>query len=171
MAEAAAVPKSSIMLKGCHIKYTLSQGLTAKDPNWRTPELAELRIGEVSDRSGIAASAIRYYEGEGLIPKPDRRNGQRVYNESILDQLALIGLTKRAGFTVAETQKLLAGFSRKTPPGERWRALARAKNAELDERIAEAERMKRVLRTVTRCRCPTLADCGRAMKAGTPCKI
>ena len=142
-----------------------------KNLNWRTPELAELRIGEVSDRSGIAASAIRYYEGEGLIPKPDRRNGQRVYNESILDQLALIGLAKRAGFTVAETQKLLAGFSRKTPPGERWRALARAKNAELDERIAEAERMKRVLRTVTRCRCPTLADCGRAMKAGTPCKI
>ncbi len=133
--------------------------------------MAELRIGEVSERSGIAASAIRYYEGEGLIPKPDRRNGLRVYNESILDQLALIGLTKRAGFTVAETRKLLAGFSRKTPPGERWRALARAKNAELDERIAEAERMKRVLRTVTRCRCPTLADCGRAMKAGTPCKI
>ncbi len=142
-----------------------------KNLNWRTAELAELRIGEVSDRSGIAASAIRYYEGEGLIPKPDRRNGLRVYNESILDQLALIGLTKRAGFTVAETRKLLAGFSRKTPPGERWRALARAKNAELDERIAEAERMKRVLRTVTRCRCPTLADCGRAMKAGTPCKI
>ncbi len=129
--------------------------------------MAELRIGEVAERCGIAASAIRYYESEGLIPKPDRRNGLRVYDESILNRLGLIDLAKRAGFSVAETRELLAGFSRRTPPGERWRTLARAKRAELDERIAQAERMKSVLRTVTRCRCPTLDDCGRAMKSRT----
>jgi len=127
--------------------------------------MAGLRIGEVAERSGIAPSAIRYYESEGLLPRPARRSGWRVYDEAILDQLGLIELAKRAGFTMTEIKKLLAGFSRRTPPGERWRALTQAKLAELDERIAEAERMKRVLHSVTRCQCPTLADCSRAMRA------
>ena len=126
--------------------------------------MTELRIGEVAQRSGIASSAIRYYESEGLIPKAPRRNGRRSYDGSVLDQLSLIDLAKRAGFTVAEIKKLMSGFSRRTPPGERWRALARAKMAELDERIVEAERMKRVLQLVSHCRCPTLADCGRAIR-------
>jgi MerR family transcriptional regulator, redox-sensitive transcriptional activator SoxR len=127
--------------------------------------MAGLRIGEVAERSGIAASAIRYYESEGLVPRPGRRNGQRVYDETILDQLALIDVAKRAGFTVAEIKRLLTGFSRRTAPGERWRALTRGKLSELDERIAGAERMKAVLQVVMRCRCPTLADCSRAMRA------
>jgi MerR family redox-sensitive transcriptional activator SoxR len=132
--------------------------------------MAELRIGEVAARSGIATSAIRYYESEGLIPRPARISGQRVYEESIVDRLGLIDLAKRAGFTVAEIKKLLAGFSRRTPPGERWRKMTRAKLDELDERIAEAERMKRVLRAVERCQCPTLSDCGRALKMRSPAR-
>lgn len=124
-----------------------------------------MRIGEVAARSGIAASAIRYYESEGLVAKPARRSGQRVYDESILDGLALIELAKRAGFRMGEIKRLLAGCSRGMPPGERWRALTREKLLQLDERIAEAERMKRVLRTIRRCRCPTLADCSRAIRA------
>lgn len=127
--------------------------------------MAELHIGEVAERSGIAASAIRYYESEGLIAKPDRRSGRRVYDEGILDELGLIELAKRAGFRVAEIRQLVAGFARRAPPGRRWRALTRAKLEELDRRIAEAEQMKRVLRVVMRCRCPTSADCGRAMRS------
>jgi len=127
--------------------------------------MAELGIGEVARRCGLAASAIRYYEGEGLLAKPLRRNGRRVYDESVLDRLALIDLAKRAGFTVREIKELVRGVSRRASPGERWRALTRAKLAELDRRIAEAERMKRVLRTVRRCRCPTLDDCGRALRS------
>lgn len=127
--------------------------------------MAEFRIGEVAERSGIAASAIRFYETERLIPKPDRRNGQRVYPETVLDQLALIDLAKRAGFTVAEIKQLVAGFVSRTPPKKRWRALTGAKRAELDQRIAEAQRMKTVLELVERCHCPTLRDCARAMRA------
>lgn len=126
--------------------------------------MAELRIGEVAARSGIATSAIRYYEKQGLIARPARRSGWRVYDASVLDRIALIELAKRAGFRLAEIRGLLAGVARRTPPGERWRALTRAKRIELDERIAEARRMQRVLDAVERCRCPTLADCGRAMK-------
>jgi len=118
-----------------------------------------LTIGEVASRTGLAASAIRYYEREGLIPEADRRGGKRIYGEDILDRLALIGVAKAAGFTVAEIRTLLSGFARRTPPGKRWRQLAEGKLVELEARIAEVERMKRVLEAVTRCECPTIEEC------------
>ena len=127
--------------------------------------MAELSIGEVAKRAGIATSAIRYYESEGLIPRTARRNGRRVFDETIDQRLALIELAKGAGFTVAEIKRLLGGFARRTPPGERWRALAEKKLVELDARIAEAKRMKRLLRILTGCECPTLADCSRALRS------
>ncbi len=124
---------------------------------------SRLSIGEVARRAGIATSAIRYYESEGLIPRVAPRGGRRVYPAGIVERLALIDLAKRAGFTVAEIKRLLAGFARQTPPGERWRSLAAAKLEELDQRIAEARRMKRLLEVVTGCECPTLDDCARAL--------
>jgi len=124
-----------------------------------------LTIGEVAKRTGLAASALRYYERERLIPTADRRGGRRVYGEDVLDRLALIGVAKAAGFTVAEIRTLVAGVSRRTPPGPRWRKLAHRKLAELEERIAEVERMKRVLEAVTRCECPTLDECSRALRS------
>jgi MerR family redox-sensitive transcriptional activator SoxR len=122
------------------------------------------KIGEVADRAGVAASALRYYEREGLIPKADRLGGARVYGDDIFDRLALIDVAKRAGFTVAEIKTLVAGVARKSPPGPRWRRLAERKLAELDQRIAEVERMRRVLEAVTRCECPTLEECSQAIR-------
>ena len=110
-------------------------------------------------------TAERIHERRGLLPRPARRNGRRVYDESVVDQLELIALAKRAGFTVAEVKQLQAGFSRTTPPGERWRELARSKSDELERRIEEARRMQDVLRAVASCRCPTLRDCVRSMRA------
>ena len=86
--------------------------------------MAELGIGEVARRAGLKASALRYYEAEGLIPRAPQRSGRRVYDESILDRLRIIQLAKSAGFTMAEIKRLLSGFSRRTAPGQRWRALA-----------------------------------------------
>lgn len=126
--------------------------------------MSELTIGEVAAEAGLRASAIRYYEAEGLIPVGHRRHGRRVYDRSVLDRLALIELAKRSGFTVAETRRLLSGFSGRTPPGERWRALASAKIRELDERLSRIRRMKRVLEAVSRCECPTLETCGGALR-------
>ena len=127
--------------------------------------MAELTIGEVAARTGIAASALRYYEREGLIPKADRRGGKRVYGEQILDRLTLIGVAKSAGFSVAEIKTLLSGFARRTPPGQRWRKLAARKLDELEAQLHEIERMKRVLEAVTGCECPTFEECSRAMRA------
>ncbi|MEN8184078.1 MAG: MerR family transcriptional regulator [Myxococcota bacterium] len=128
--------------------------------------MLSLSIGQVAERAGIAASAIRYYEAEGLLPRAERRSGRRVYDESVVERLAIIQLAKAAGFTVAEVKRLLGGFARRTPPGERWRTMAERKLVELDERIAEAERMKRLLRVVTRCECPSFTDCSRAISKG-----
>jgi len=123
-----------------------------------------LTIGEVAKRTGVAASALRYYERAGLIPKADRRGGKRIYGDDILDRLALIGVAKSAGFTVAEIKAFLSGFARRTPPGPRWRKLAQRKLEELETRIAEVERMRRVLEALTRCECPTLDECSRALR-------
>ena len=121
-------------------------------------------IGQVAERAGIAASAVRYYEAEGLLPKAARLNGRRVYEASILGRLKLIEAAKSAGFTVAEIRQLVRGFGRSVPPGKRWRDLADAKRAELEDRIAEAERMKLVLEALTRCACPTFEDCAEALQ-------
>jgi len=126
--------------------------------------MPDLSIGQVAARAGVAASAIRFYETEGLLPKAPRRNGRRVYAPDVLDRLGFIELAKRAGFSVAETRRLLAGFSRRTPAGARWRALADRKLAELEGRIQEARRMQAVLRVLVRCECPTLDDCARGMR-------
>lgn len=121
----------------------------------------ELRIGQVAERAGIATSAIRYYEREGLIPRADRKGNARVYGPDILDRLSLIELTKKVGFTVAETRQLVNGVSLRTSPGPRWRAMAAKKLIEVERRIAEAERMRAVLQQVMGCECPTFEDCTR----------
>lgn len=120
------------------------------------------RIGEVAQRAGIASSAIRYYEKEGLILKAERQGNARVYDEDIFDRLALIELAKKAGFTIAETRELVRGISRRTSPGPRLQAMATKKLTEVEERIAEAEQMRSVLQKMMNCECPTFEDCTRA---------
>ena len=127
--------------------------------------MAILAIGEVARRTGLAASALRYYERERLLPAAERSGGKRVYDESILRRLALIRLAQSAGFSISEIRTLLSGFSRRTPPAARWQRLAAAKRDELDEQIRRARAMRQVLDTVLQCDCPTLDDCGAALAA------
>lgn len=129
--------------------------------------MKKIPIGEVATRAGIRASAIRYYESEGLLPKASRRSGRRVYDEGILDQLTFIDLSKRSGFSVAEIRRLVSGFAGSAPPGVRWRALAAKKMAALDRRIEEAQTMKRLLGIVAACECPSFHDCAEAIDPET----
>ncbi len=117
-------------------------------------------IGEVAREAGIATSTIRYYEREGLLPPAPRVGGRRRYaDETVPQRLAVIHLAQEAGFTIAEIRTLLGGFSRRTPPPVRWRKLAARKLEEVEERIARAQAMKRVLQRLQRCECPTFEDC------------
>ena len=126
--------------------------------------MSELRIGDVARATGLRASAIRYYEERGLVQASGRRGGARVFDASVLDQLAVIELAKSAGFSLVEIERLLGGFSRRTGPGPRWRSLTASKREELGRRIAEARRMLALLETLDGCECPTLEDCGRALR-------
>jgi MerR family transcriptional regulator, redox-sensitive transcriptional activator SoxR len=124
--------------------------------------VGELTIGEVARRAGLRPSAIRFYESVGVLPVPLRTSGQRRYDSSVLQRLAIVRLAQEAGFTVAEVKRLFSDFDADTPASERWQALATQKLAEVEALISRAQGMKRILEEgLLRCRCPSLDECGR----------
>ena len=122
-----------------------------------------MSIGEVATRAGVRPSALRYYEGVGLLPAPDWVNGRRCYDgevlRDVLDRLTVVRVAQQAGFTVTEIKTLLDGFSDDTPPSERWRVLAREKLTEVEALLERALGMKRLLERGLRCECLRLEDC------------
>jgi MerR family transcriptional regulator, redox-sensitive transcriptional activator SoxR len=123
--------------------------------------MREYSIGEVARETGLATSALRFYEKEGLLPVPARKSRQRRYDETVFGRIYVIKAALDAGFTIAETRLFLSGFSRETPPATRWRALAVRKLEEVDALMERAQRMKSLLETSFHCGCPRLEDCER----------
>jgi MerR family redox-sensitive transcriptional activator SoxR len=120
-------------------------------------------IGQVAKASGFAASAIRYYEQEGVLPKPARSGRKRVYDTSAVERLAVLERARSCGFTLPEVKRLFYGFREGAPPSERWQALARRKIAELDELARKIEATKELL--LRPCACQDLGACGRRISA------
>lgn len=118
-----------------------------------------MTIGQVAKESGLAASAIRFYEKAGLLPKPIRIAGRRQYNLLILERLAVIDRAKACGFSLAEIRQLFYGFREGAPPSERWQTLARQKIVELDEMARKIAATRELLQRP--CACNDLAECGR----------
>jgi len=127
--------------------------------------MANMTIGEVARRTGLRASAIRYYEKIDLLPKTQRIGGQRHYEPGVLNYLAVIDVAKRAGFRVDEMRRLFHGFGREIPAFQRWQLLAQRKIVEMDDLIARAKKMKRLLQKADRCKCLDLEVCGKAFLA------
>src|SRR5215218_45254 len=117
---------------------------------------ATLAIGELARRAGTAPSALRYYERLGLLPRAERAGGKRHYPAASAERLALIRLYQDAGFTLQEIRQLLAAGSRPRPS---WTPLAERKIAELDARIAEAQRAKDLLEHALNCPHDDLLTC------------
>ena len=117
-----------------------------------------MRIGELAARTGLAPSAIRYYEQEGLLPRVVRRSGQRVYDERALAWLVVILLARDAGFTIGEIRELVTEF-----PAARWRRLAERKLAEVERARTRLSEMKRLLLRLLACGCADLEACGLAI--------
>lgn len=122
-----------------------------------------MTIGEVARLAGITASSIRFYEQEGVLPKPVRVSGKRVYDRAILEKLAVVERAKGCRFSLAEIRLLLFGFRADTPPSERWRMLANRKIAELDELSRKIEATRELLQRP--CACQDLSECGRRIAA------
>jgi len=125
----------------------------------------ELTIGEVARRSGMSASAIRYYESVGLVEPEGRIGGRRVYGELAVERLALIAFAKDAGFTLDEIRQLIAGFPQETSAGARWTELATAKLAELEVESQRIEVMRSALQRIMRCRCEDVDQCAHRITA------
>ncbi|HET9922249.1 MAG TPA: MerR family transcriptional regulator [Ktedonobacteraceae bacterium] len=121
--------------------------------------MEELTIGDVARKTGLRTSAIRYYEDVGILPRPKREHGHRRYTPRILQQIAVIQVAQQAGFTIAEIQRLFAGFDEQAPLGARWRTLAEQKIVEVESLIIKAQGMKRLLEDGMRCDCLTLDEC------------
>ena len=128
-------------------------------------QMANMTIGEVARGACLRASAIRYYEKIGLLPKTQRIRGQRRYEPGVLSYLAVIDVAKRAGFRVDEMRQLFHGFGRGISAFHRWQVLAQRKITEMDDLIARAKKMKRLLEKADRCKCLDLEDCGKAFLA------
>jgi MerR family transcriptional regulator, redox-sensitive transcriptional activator SoxR len=122
-----------------------------------------MTIGQVAKQSGLAASAIRYYEQAGVLAKPIRIGGRRQYDPSILERLAVLERAKACGFSLAEARQLFFGFREGTPPSERWQSMARRKIAELDKLMDKIAATRELLQRP--CACRDLAECGRRIAA------
>src|SRR3954447_1247094 len=118
-----------------------------------------MTIGELSTRSNVPASAIRYWEQISILPKPERTAGQRRYTEAALDRIAVLRLAQACGFRLEEMRQLLNGFRSDVTASRRWRELAGKKRKELDERLAQIRAMRDLVDRVMRCNCPELAHC------------
>jgi len=124
-----------------------------------------LSIGEVARRAGLKPSAIRFYEQDGLLPKPIRQSGQRRYPDAIFDRLALLDYAKRSGFTLAEIRVLFRDTIEKGTLPAGWRRLAEIKVRELEIQAHRITAMKTLLEKISRCRCIDIEECGRSIRA------
>jgi DNA-binding transcriptional MerR regulator len=120
------------------------------------PDDGLVPIGELARRTGVATSALRYYERIGLLPPAERAGQRRHYPPSVAERVALIRLYHDAGFTLAEIGRMLAA---KTQGRAGWGDLAERKIAELDARIADAQQARTLIEHALDCPHPDLLAC------------
>ena len=120
----------------------------------------ELTIGEVSSRSGVAPSALRFYEAEGLIAAGRTDGNQRRYDRSMLRRIAFIQAGRAAGIPLDRIHAALETLPRDRPPNSRdWQRLSRSWREDLDRRIATLEGLRKRLTTCIGCGCLSLRTC------------
>jgi len=128
----------------------------------RLPGVGEplLSIGEVAERTGVAASALRFYESEGLLSSTRTPGGQRRYPRSALRRVAFVRVAQRVGLSLEEIREALATLpSSRTPTKADWARLSASWRPRLDEQIAVLERLRDELTSCIGCGCLSLREC------------
>jgi MerR family transcriptional regulator, redox-sensitive transcriptional activator SoxR len=121
---------------------------------------AHLTIGRLSERSGVATSALRYYESRGLISSERTTGNQRRYPQSMLRRVAFIRSAQRVGLTLEEVEQALATLpAGRTPTKADWTRLSRSWRPRIDEQIARLERLRDSLDGCIGCGCLSLRSC------------
>ena len=120
----------------------------------------ELSIGDVSERSGVAPSALRFYERQGLIESARTDGNQRRYDRAVLRRIAFIQAGRAAGVTLAEIHVSLAGLpTSRTPSRKDWERLSNKWRDDLDARIAVLQALRDRLTTCIGCGCLSIDKC------------
>jgi MerR family redox-sensitive transcriptional activator SoxR len=119
-----------------------------------------LTIGEVAARAGLAASALRFYESEGLIESSRSGGGQRRFHRDMLRRIAFVRVAQRVGLTLGEIEEALAALpASRTPTPADWATLSRSWRPRLDEQIATLERLRDRLTSCIGCGCLSFKAC------------
>jgi MerR family transcriptional regulator, redox-sensitive transcriptional activator SoxR len=119
-----------------------------------------LTIGEVARRSGVAASALRFYDERGLIASERASSGHRRYRRPVLRRIAFVVFAQRIGLSLDEIAAELAKLPGDRVPGRRdWSRLSSTWSSRIDDRIAELERLKAGLTECIGCGCLSLDRC------------
>jgi len=120
----------------------------------------ELSVGEVAARSGVAVSAIHFYEAKGLIRSRRNHGNQRRYPRGILRLVAVIKVVQRIGMPLATVREALATLPNgRTPTAAEWRRLSAAWQRDLDDRIERLTRLRDSLTGCIGCGCLSLKAC------------
>src|SRR6202012_4294322 len=117
-------------------------------------------VSEIANRSGFAASAIRFYEGQGLIAATRTSGGQRRFERQVLRRLAFIRAARNVGLTLDEVADALAKLPDGRPPTRAdWAALSKVGPARLDDQIAGLTALRDNLDSCIGCGCLSLKRC------------
>lgn len=117
-------------------------------------------IGDIARRAGVAASALRFYETQGLIAAGRSPGGRRQYPREVLRRVAFIRAAQAVGLSLEEVRQALATLpGSRTPTQADWQRLSRAWQPVLDERIAALTRLRDQLSSCIGCGCLSLRRC------------
>jgi MerR family transcriptional regulator, redox-sensitive transcriptional activator SoxR len=120
----------------------------------------ELTIGELSARSGVSQSALRFYEREGLISARRTDGNQRRYDRAVLRRIAFIQAGRAAGIPLERIHGALETLPKDRSPNTRdWQRLSRSWREDLDRRIATLQALRGRLTTCIGCGCLSLTKC------------
>lgn len=121
---------------------------------------SELSVGEVARRSGVAVSALHFYEAKGLIWSARNRGNQRRYGRGVLRRIAVIKVAQKAGIPLATIAQALASLPDKTAPSRAdWRKLSSAWRKDLDSRIRSLMELRDRLDDCIGCGCLSTTAC------------
>jgi MerR family redox-sensitive transcriptional activator SoxR len=125
-----------------------------------TKHAAHLTIGQLAERSGVATSALRYYESRGLIGSERTAGNQRRYRQAMLRRVAFIRSAQRVGLTLDEVEEALSTLPEgRTPTKADWARLSRTWRPRLDEQIERLVRLRDRLDGCIGCGCLSLRTC------------
>lgn len=122
-----------------------------------------LTIGEVAERSGMATSALRFYERQGLVHAERTASGQRRFRRDVLRRIAFIRIARRVGLSLDEIVDALDGLPvDRAPNSQDWQRLTRGWRQRIDERIALLDALRSGLTSCIGCGCLSLRTCALA---------